>query len=165
MARNAVSMIGVAATAILFLCLTGHGWSQPTYRIGAVIDGPWERNDEIWRVTKEEIFTLTRGEFDVRFPDDKVITADWTMAGIRRAIDTLLNDPEVDILLAMGAMASTEVSSRGPLPKPVVAPFVLDAELQGLPSKNGGSVRNQAAMPTAQTTPTAAASVGVANPA
>ncbi len=112
---------------------------QKTVNVGIVIDGPWERNDEIQKMTKTEIIKLTEGEFDVRFPEDKIIAADWTLAGIRAAIDKSLTDPEVDFVIAMGVIASGEISNRGALPKPVIAPFVIDAELQGLPAKNGAS--------------------------
>jgi outer membrane protein TolC/ABC-type uncharacterized transport system substrate-binding protein len=108
-------------------------------RIGVVIDGPWEQNDAVRRMTEREIRTLTEGEFDVQFLAEKLVTADWTAASVRSAIDQMLADPEVDLLLAMGVLASQDVSTRGDLPKPVIAPFVIDAELQGLPSQNGAS--------------------------
>ncbi len=115
----------------------------PVYRIGVVVDGPWQDNDAIAEQTRNEILALTAGEFDVRFPPDKQLTADWTQAGIQAAIDRLLRDPDVDMVLAMGVIASSNVARLGDLPKPVIAPVVIDAQLQGLPSKNGGSgVRN-----------------------
>ncbi|MCG8603400.1 TolC family protein, partial [bacterium] len=88
---------------------------------------------------QQEILTLTENEFEVQFPAEKMITADWTSNGVKRALDQQLADPEVDLLLAMGVLASQDVSTRGDLPKPVFAPFVVDAELQGLPSQNGAS--------------------------
>ncbi len=108
-------------------------------RVGVVIDGPWEDNEAIARMTRDEILTLTRGEFDVRFPQEKQITADWTLAGINAALERVLSDPEVDVVLAMGVISSGQVSRRGNLPKPVIAPFVLDADLQGAPMENGTS--------------------------
>jgi outer membrane protein TolC/ABC-type uncharacterized transport system substrate-binding protein len=108
-------------------------------RVGVVIDGPWERNDQIREMTQREILTLTEGEFDVRFPDSKIIIADWTLDGVRSATEQLLADPEIDMVLTMGVLASSDVSRRANLPKPVVAPFTIDAELQGLPAKDGGT--------------------------
>ena len=58
---------------------------------------------------------------------------DWTAGGIREAVDRLLSDPEVDILLAIGPQSSNDVARRPTLPKPALAAFVIDAELQGIP--------------------------------
>ena len=44
-----------------------------------------------------------------------------------------LADPEVDIVIAWGVMASQAVCCYAELPKPVVAPVIVDARLQGLP--------------------------------
>jgi len=124
---------------IVFLLSSLAVAQQRTVRIGVVIDGPWERNDEIRDMTQQEILALTEGEFDVRFPESKLITADWTLTGVNSAIDRLFADPQVDLVLTIGVLASGEISSRGNLPKPVIAPFVIDAEIQGLPSTNGAS--------------------------
>ncbi len=111
----------------------------PVVHIGIVIDGPWEHNVAIRNMFTQEILTLTAGEFDVRFPEDMEIVADWSLASIRAALDRLLADPEVDFVLAMGVLASSDICQRGDLPKPVIAPFVIDAELQGLSLKEGAS--------------------------
>lgn len=114
-----------------------------TVRIGVIIDGPWHRNAEIADMTRSEILALTADEFDVQFPPEKQIVADWTIEGIRTATDQLLADPQVDLVLTMGVIASNQICKRGALPKPVIAPFVIDADLQGLPMQNGASgVRN-----------------------
>ena len=107
--------------------------------IGVVTDGFWERYDDYWKLFREEILSLTQDEFDVRFPDSKKHRADWTAEGINNALDSLLKDPEVDIILALGLIASHEVAKRGDLPKPVIAPFILDAELTGIPYEEGRS--------------------------
>ena len=111
----------------------------PVVNIGVVIDGPWERNDEIRELFQKEILELTRGEFDVRFPETMLLEAAWTAAGVQEAIDRLLTDPEVDLILALGVIASDNVCRRGALPKPVIAPFVIDRELQDILLKDGAS--------------------------
>lgn len=107
--------------------------------IGVVVDGPWERNQEVRQLFINEILDLLSNEFDIRFPEDKFLVADWTKPKIKEDLDRLLTDPSVDVVMAMGVIASNIVSGIGPLPKPVIAPFVLDAELQNLPSVGGGS--------------------------
>ena len=38
-----------------------------TVTIGVVVDGPWDRNDEIFALFKKEINDLLSREFDIRF--------------------------------------------------------------------------------------------------
>ena len=127
------------AVRVLFLIalsLIGTGVlpaQSPAVRIGIIQDGPWERNDEIREAFEDEISTLLGPSFDVSLPAEKRIEADWTAGGIREAVDRLLSDPEVDILLAIGPQSSNDVARRPTLPKPALAAFVIDAELQGIP--------------------------------
>jgi len=102
-------------------------------RIGVVMDGPWAGNAPLLELFKTELIALTSGEFPVSFPADKTITGDWTMTGVKAAADKLLNDPDVDLLLAIGVLTSHDLAHRGPLPKPTVAPFTVDRAIQGYP--------------------------------
>ncbi|MCA9728142.1 MAG: TolC family protein, partial [Candidatus Eisenbacteria bacterium] len=54
-------------------------------------------------------------------------------------LDRLLANPDVDLILALGPLASMEAGRRGRLTHPVVAPFVLDAEAQGIPRTEQGT--------------------------
>ena len=109
--------------------------------IGVVIDGPWQGNDALIAVIQREVVDLTKGKYDVRFPEDKRLVADWTQAGVKAAVDRALRDPQIHIVMAMGLLAASEVGQRPRLLKPVLAPFVVDAKLQGLPFANGRSGR------------------------
>ena len=102
-------------------------------RFGVVVDGPSFYNDTFRPRLQNEILDLLGTEFDARFPDDKYAVADWSRDGISAAMQRLLDDPEVDMVLTFGAIASQLAAEYGPLPKPVVAPFVLDADVQELP--------------------------------
>ena len=113
--------------------------SVPVFRIGIVVDGPWERNETILARFRAEILDLTQSEFDVRFPAEKQLQADWTVDGVRTAIDRLLADPEVSLIIAVGVLASQDVCLRGALPKPVIAPFILNQAIQGIPLEQGAS--------------------------
>ena len=99
--------------------------------IGVVFDGPWERNEEMRIGFEEEIAALAAPRFTVVFPPAARRVGDWTLEGSRTAVEALLADPEVDIVLTYGPVASSHAISRGGLPKPVVATFVLDPEVQG----------------------------------
>jgi outer membrane protein len=111
----------------------------PIVRIGIVRDGPPGRLPDITPLVKEEILKLTSGEFDVRFPEAKFIQANWEKGEIERSVDKLLADPEVDLVITLGYLATNYVCHKEELPKPVVAPIVADAKLQNLPLKEGAS--------------------------
>lgn len=115
------------------------GAQVPVVRVGVIVDGPWERNQELLESFANEILTLTRGEYDVQFPAEAYIEADWTEAGIGDGLDRLLGDPSVDLVLAMGVIVGDLACRYLDLPKPVIAPFIIDAEVQGLPRQGGVS--------------------------
>lgn len=117
------------------------GTTQPHKKltIGIIIDGPWERNEEVLKLFEKEITDLLENEYEVLFPTSKKIVGNWTVASIRKGVDKLLQDGEVNLILALGITASDEVCQRETLEKPVIAPFVVDDKLQGLPRKGKGS--------------------------
>ncbi len=112
----------------------------PRWTVGVVLDGPWQRTRQLnaLELMKREILLLTDGEFAVSFPTDKQLDGNWTLDGVNRALDQLLNDPQVDLVLALGVAASGEVARRSNLPKPVMAPIIIGLQ-PGLPFKNGVS--------------------------
>lgn len=119
----------------------------PVVRIGVIADGPYQNHG--WgkviqsKLFLKEILKLTQGEFHVRFPKNKSVHGNWSVPRVKKAADFLLADPGVDVILALGVLASHELSRRPSLSKPVVAPFVIDLKLQGLPYRHGTSgVRN-----------------------
>jgi outer membrane protein TolC len=115
----------------------------PVVNVGVMVDGPWERNDYMRQLNIDEISTLTAGEFDVRFPDEAYLIGDWTYQTAEANLERLLRDPEVDVILAWGVLSSQAVCCYVDLPKPVVAPVILDPKLQSLPLEDGASgVRN-----------------------
>ena len=122
-----------------FLFATVSNAQAPVVRIGVVIDGPWERNAEVERLFQSEILELTGGEFDVRFPTEARLVGDWTVPVVDAHLDRLLSDPEIDVVMAMGIIASDRALYRRGVEKPLLAPFVIDAELQGAPRDAGVS--------------------------
>ncbi len=113
--------------------------AQRVVTFGVVVDGPSFYRASFRPLLQNEIRDLLGSEFDARFPDDKELVADWTRRGVETALQRLMDDPDVDLILTFGVIASQVAVEFGPLPKPVVAPFVLDAELQGLPMVDGAS--------------------------
>lgn len=116
---------------------TGPPDSRRPVTIGVVIDGPGQRARELLTASKQEIVAITKASFAVAFPDDKVLVRDGSPQSISEALDQLMADEQVDLVLAHGVLASNLVLGRGELPKPCVAPFVVDEHAQGLVEKGG----------------------------
>lgn len=137
----------LASTVFFFLTLPRLAWPQPAgdsvlpvVRIGFVRDGPTMGRMAIPDdILKREIWELTRGEFDVRFPEEKRLHGNWSPAGVKRAVDLLLADPDVDLVLALSPLSSHEVAHRKPIPKPAIASIVIDVDFQDLPFRDGKS--------------------------
>jgi len=109
--------------------------------IGILADGPGARPFVPQQALEAEILSLTAGEFDVSFPAAKQLTGNWSSAGTSAALDKLLNDPEVDLVICVGVLSSQEAARREVLQKPVVATVTADPELQGFPLVKGVSGR------------------------
>jgi outer membrane protein TolC len=112
---------------------------RQTVHIGIVVDGPWARNADALALLKGELTDLLRLDFDVEFPAAAQLEADWTLAGVREATTRLLDDPSIDLVIVSGVIGSVDAVRRGALPKPLIAPYVPDAALLGIPNVNGGS--------------------------
>ena len=113
--------------------------TQPAVvRLGVVTDGEAPRTAPIADRFRQEIRTLLDGEFEV---EETHVVADWTLPGVSAALDRLLSDPDVDVVLAAGILASDEACRLQDLPKPLIAPYVLDASIQECPLRQGSSGR------------------------
>ncbi len=128
----------------LFLLVIGtvqapaQGGARPL-RIGAVVDGPWERNRELYQVLEGTLHEVLGTSVDVRIVGGRMQEGDWTLAGIRRLDDRLLADPGVDLIIGMGVIVSQDLATRGPLTKPVIAGIVIDPARQKIPLNQGAS--------------------------
>ena len=105
-------------------------------RLGVVTDGPAARDRLHADVYRREIQALLEGEFTV---EEVLLEADWTVAGIEERLQRLLDDPSIDVVLAGGLTASAVALRLEELPKPVIAPYVMYADLQGAPFDRGTS--------------------------
>lgn len=117
---------------------TAHASAQKVWRIGIVLDGPWAREQHLVKMLQDEVIELTSGEFDVRFPEDKILHGNWTLKGVNRAIDQQLRDRQVDLVIALGTVSSSEIARRKRLSKPVMAPVIVGLQ-SDLPYADGVS--------------------------
>ena len=113
-------------------------------RIGIVADGESESNSRVYKLLSEEIISLLAGQSQVVFPEDKMLIGDWSMAEVIRLNDKLLSDNKVDVVIAMGVLASYDMCRRSSLSKPVIAPFIINHNLEGIPFTSSGTsgIRN-----------------------
>jgi len=105
----------------------------PHYNVGIVTDGNTASDLAIIALFEKEIKTLASGEFLVSFPRSMQLSGMDTAKGVGKALDRLLNTSDTDLVLALGPIASSVVFRRKHLPKPVVAPYVVDSVVQQLP--------------------------------
>jgi len=137
------SIMAVLIVSVLLLGRLPAAWAQEPpleqFNIGIVVDGPWARNEEVREMTRREILALTEGEFDVRFPDQYFLTGDWSVEGAISNLQTLLENPDVDLVIAWGVLSSHSICCLVGVNKPVIAPVVLDIRLQGVPYEDGVS--------------------------
>lgn len=103
--------------------------------IGVVEDGPRPRPIVQLSRLEAEIRGLVGNEFDVQMPASKRLNGGWSTAGVRAAIQQLLNDPAVDMIITTGLISSHEAAHMGDLNKPLIATIVADARLQDFPEQ------------------------------
>lgn len=127
------------AASLLGGSVAVHAQTRSQVTIGIVTDGPWRRRAELVDLQRAEILDLLSSDFDVRLPAKEYLEADWTLAGVAAALDSALADPEIDIVVTLGAIGSHVAAKRAELAKPVIAPVIINAELQEVPSAGVGS--------------------------
>ncbi len=129
----------VAAVVFLAVSSSAEAQAQKRWRIGIVADGPWERNDTMRAMLKSGILEVLGRDAPVEFPSDAFRVGAWTKESVRVLDDQLLSDPGIDLVLGMGLITSQDLATRGPLPKPVIAPIVVDPQRQHIPLTKGVS--------------------------
>jgi outer membrane protein len=107
--------------------------------IGVVLDGEWDLNQPVIENLKKEIKEALSQQAAITIPDSKIMAGDWTLKKVSELNDKLINDNEVDIVIGFGVLASYDLARRNNLPKPVIAPVILDTTLQKIKNVNGTS--------------------------
>ncbi len=130
--------------AIIFWMLLGllsshTALAAKTVTIGIVTDSDYEQAVVPAELIKEEMQTLMAGEFDLVFPPEKRLNGAGSVSGIHKALQAQLNDTQVDLIIVLGIVASQQAGQLPELNKPIIAAWVLDQQLQGLPYQNGTS--------------------------
>lgn len=124
----------LAWTVVAVTLWSSTSWAQTVAKVGVVVDGKSAGIDAIG-VAFRQATTELGSQFRAEFPPDKTKECDYTVACVNKALDQLLADPDVTVVIAQGVLASNLAVQRTELAKPVLAPFVVDLELQQLPKQ------------------------------
>lgn len=107
--------------------------------IALLDDGPVERRYIPLAAIERELEALVGREFEVSLPVDYQRHGGWQVAGIAEALDSLLADPAVDIIITAGLIATHTAAHHPNLTKPVIGTAVADVVLQEFPHDAGRS--------------------------
>ncbi len=121
----------------LFLLLTTNLLNaQQKLTIGISKDADTKEFVEFSRLLSKEIAGITSAKYDIQF---KELTGNWKPKMINDNNTTLMNDNNIDIVITLGYISSTEISNLSNFSKPVIAANILDRDLQKLPLKSGNT--------------------------
>ncbi len=130
-------LIAVSLTLSLFSPV---GLAADRTVIGFVLDGPWERDLEVRRLLEDKI-AKELGPARVEFPAAKRLSGNWTRASVANALDTLLDDADVDLIVTLGLLSSHEAVRHEALPKPVIAARVVGSRILDVPGRDSAAGR------------------------
>jgi outer membrane protein TolC len=133
----------LAIWLVLAASTDGAAQGRAPAHVGIVLDGASAFTDSMRVGFEREIAGFFGADSLVDFPQQYRLAADWTPGGAGAAIDRLLGERGVDLVLTLGPIGSHELAHRRDLPKPAIAALIIDAALQELPVSEGASgVRN-----------------------
>ena len=135
--RVATNVFNIVAVSVSLL---GFGFApaaaQERFDIAVISDGENNRLAVDRRAYVDELLALTENEFDVRI---KRFPGGWTQESIEGAFEAAYADPDVDLLLITGFIASQLGTQRREFPKPTFLPLILDPGLLPSPPVDGTS--------------------------
>ncbi len=134
----------LSGVAALLIGLTANPTMAATSAdIAILTDGPSPQMVELVRLMRDELQSLAGDEIDVRYPDHLQRDGQWSVDQVQQQLDQLLAASDADVIVTLGVIGSSLTAKLRPS-TPIVAPFVIDAELQGFPVTASGTsgVRN-----------------------
>lgn len=127
------------ATLVLLFVLQAGVLFAGGLRVGVVFDGPSVAAKDLLATIKEEIKKLVDDSEQVIFSESLIKTGEWNVERTRNALQALLGSAEVDVVLAIGPVASQQLVGIKKMGKPAIAAHILNSSMQGLHKDNGAS--------------------------
>ncbi len=140
MTKQSLRLLWISAVflAILSAPAVTPAENLPIITIGIVNDGTALGFSGYIEEVKAEIDKLTAADYDIRYTETKPVDSVKNGEAVEQEIERLMKDPDVDLVIALGVLASHALISRQSFPKPAAATVVIDPEIQKLP-RNGNS--------------------------
>jgi outer membrane protein len=125
------------------LALSLLSWSAQArdIRVAVVTDGPVVRQKLTAEVFEREVANVAGAGLRILLPPEKRFAGDYSLDGATAVFERALADRDVDVVVTLGILTSQQAARRTSLPKPVIAPLVIDPVLQGYPLTEGRSGR------------------------
>ena len=109
--------------------------------VAVVTDGDAGRPVFSAAAIEREIANVASPDYTIVLRTDPRFVGDWSLESANAVLDRALADREIDVVLTMGILTSQQAARRASLPKPVIAPLVIDPMLQFYPLAEGRSGR------------------------
>lgn len=119
-----------------FLIIPFTGFSQKPLRVGIAKDASVNEFEALSSQVKAEINALISARNEVTF---KEVNAQWQPQKVSENIQSLITDPEVDIIVTLGFLSSEAAAQLPSHPKPMIAATILDRTFQDLPLQSDNS--------------------------
>lgn len=131
--------------SLIVLCcfLSVSALAATNTNIAILTDGPSDQTELIVQLMQDELQSLADDRLNIQFPKDLQRNGNWESDAIKSQLLHLLNNKQADVVITLGIIGSNLTATLNPA-KPVIAPLVLDAQLQGFPLTEDGTsgVRN-----------------------
>jgi outer membrane protein len=133
------SCVGTLAAVTCLLSPAASAEAAKKWRVAVLSDHPAAAATASAQVAAIRDVVAGDSSIDVDAPPALMKSGDGSVASIRRALDELLADANVDLVVALGPIGSHVAVRRATLAKPVIAARVLDPALDGAPQSGSGS--------------------------
>ncbi|MFO0724743.1 MAG: TolC family protein [Myxococcota bacterium] len=130
---------GACAVAFTVLSLASPAEAARKVRVALVVDSP--AGMDFARAQADTIREVASGDssVEIEVPPALMKVGDGRIPSVRRALDELIADKTVDMVVLLGTLGSHEAVRRPAPAKPLIAARVLDPRLDGAPGGGPGS--------------------------
>ncbi len=117
-------------------------FASDEFVIGILDDCQATQQRHVLEQIKKETFSLTKGEFRVRFSSDHHRISNCSEKGLTSDLNRMMSNPDIDMILALGPLGSHLLGRMERFPKPVISGMIINSQLQGIPFHKGKSMKH-----------------------